>query len=304
MKKILLLNIVFVGLLFTSCLKHDLEDLPAFGDTEIISFDFEYRWIESDTIKDGNTVIEVRDQVKVEKMNYEDYSMDTENGTINVVLSAPSSIPSEVAENIELTMIWGYADISTAAKIKPIGDAPVLGKPGDYSVEREYLVTAANGATQKWTINTTLSNKYVLDKSGWAIVDASPFVGDSPVTNVIDGNLGTFWHTPWNASQVPGGEVPDHPHYFTIDMGELKTVVGVTLFKRQTENNGSDSHEVWVSADNEVFTLVAAYDKQIPDNNGVLLPITIQDVRYVKYIAVSGPQVFTHLGELDVIGLK
>lgn len=50
------------------------------------------------------------------------------------------------------------ASISTAAKIIPIGDAPVLGKWGDFSKERKYKVVAADGKTNiEYTIKCVLN---------------------------------------------------------------------------------------------------------------------------------------------------
>ena len=42
--------------------------------------------------------------------------------------------------------------ISTAAIIKPIGDAPKLGVPGDWTKDNQYEVTAADGTKKTWTI--------------------------------------------------------------------------------------------------------------------------------------------------------
>nr|WP_203966653.1 hypothetical protein [Capnocytophaga stomatis] len=49
--------------------------------------------------------------------------------------------------------------ISTTTKIYPIGDAPELGVPADWSKPDKYRVEANNGNFAEWTIEVTSFKK-------------------------------------------------------------------------------------------------------------------------------------------------
>lgn len=58
----------------------------------------------------------------------------------------------------------------------------------------------------------------------------------------VDGNTGTFWHTFWNSGE---GEMPvisedGKNNYITIDLGENKTVTGLTYLPRQDSSKNGD----------------------------------------------------------------
>ena len=158
-------------------------------------------------------------------------------------------------------------------------------------------------------INRTFSAEVLelpvkLDNTAWTIHDESLSRPDYPASNFIDGNYATFWHTPNAASVSPTGETPSYPHYITVDLGSVKTVVQYKLFRRVGQTSGPNAHEIWVSADDMNYTKVAIYNGTIPDDNGVLLATDEELVRYVKYIAVSGPNFFTHMAEIEVYGIE
>ncbi len=135
-------------LLFTSCLKSGLDDLPAFEDAEITSFKFEYRWV----VKNVDN-----DQLSVQTLDVTN-TIDTENNVVDCTITVPAAsddFPTEVRDLVTESNIVGYCNISTAASLKPIGNAPKLGIIQDFSGSSfQYEVTAADGKTKKvWTIN-------------------------------------------------------------------------------------------------------------------------------------------------------
>ena len=66
------------------------------------------------------------------------------------------SFTDAVRQNVSLSNLIAYIDLSTAARIMPLNGAPKLGSPGDFSAkEFKYQVTAADGTKREWTIKIT-----------------------------------------------------------------------------------------------------------------------------------------------------
>lgn len=140
----------------------------------------------------------------------------------------------------------------------------------------------------------------MLDKTNWEIVDFSteePAEGapNGLASAAIDGDLGTFWHTQWN------GGSPEFPHHITIDLKEVAVLSGLTAFRRQGDGRGQTSFQILTSMDGENFEDQGTfdYDNQIDSQSyGLGLPTA----RYVKYVALTGPNFFAFLAELDLEG--
>ncbi len=146
-------NLILLGAVVSSCLKSGLEDLPAYNLTKITSFNMEYRF----EAKNANSVsyveiVNIATTVKI----------DTTTNIVTVIPTLPAAnsiFTSAERQKVSLSKIIAFCSLETAASIKPVGDSPKLGVPGDWTVERKYLVTAADGKTfREWTIkvNTML----------------------------------------------------------------------------------------------------------------------------------------------------
>lgn len=137
----------------SSCLESGLDDLPAYSDAEIISFQFEHRWEQPIGEGSSNTrlgVVSLATDIRIEGTDVYCTITVPEAGN-------PSSFTEAVRADVSLEKIVGIATISTAATIFPMGNAPVLGKWGDFSQPCTYKVVAADGTTSKdWTIHCTL----------------------------------------------------------------------------------------------------------------------------------------------------
>jgi LysM repeat protein len=97
------------------------------------------------------------------------------------------------------------------------------------------------------------------DRSNWNIIDVSSqeSVGEGPNNGraifALDGNINTFWHSQWKDGQ------PGPPHYFTIDMGETKDMLGAGFIGRQNVNSGRPQDiQLFVSEDNIDWKLAYA----------------------------------------------
>ena len=128
----------------SSCLKSGLDDLEAYNEAEITNLNFEYRWWD-----------EAKDQMAVKTLNIE----KQDDNLITCKLTVPTasgSFTDAVRQNVSLSNLIAYIDLSTAARIMPLNGAPKLGSPGDFSAkEFKYQVTAADGTKREWTIKIT-----------------------------------------------------------------------------------------------------------------------------------------------------
>lgn len=133
--------------LFSSCIGWGLDELPVYDEAEITDFDLEYRYI----VKNENGV----ERLAVKTLIL-DVQIDSEAKTIEATPELPDAtndFTEEERSKVTLTSITAYTKISPAAKIEPLDGAPVLGKPGDFSIDRQYNVTAADGKhSNVWTI--------------------------------------------------------------------------------------------------------------------------------------------------------
>ena len=54
----------------------------------------------------------------------------------------------------QLSKLWVYVTVSDVSTITSLDDSPKLGGPGDFSKDRKYRVTAADGSTKDYLIRT------------------------------------------------------------------------------------------------------------------------------------------------------
>lgn len=139
-----------VALFLSSCLKSGLDELPAFEDAEITNFKFEYRWMD-----DTNQF----SQLRVVQMDVQP-TIDEAGSTVDCIVTVPlenGDFTTEVRNQVNLSNLVGYADISNAAILRPVGSSPKLGIPNDFSQSNmTYEVIAADGKTKKiWQLNIT-----------------------------------------------------------------------------------------------------------------------------------------------------
>lgn len=152
MKNIFLL-ILGSLLLFTSCLKHGLDDIENSDLCAISSITMEHRWI----AKNNNGYDQLcRQQMTLSK------NIPDENNEIRFKITVPAASSStsfnafneNVRNSVSMDNLYLLSVISPAAKIAPLNGAPTLGLPGVFELEKEYKyqVTAANGKQAVFTI--------------------------------------------------------------------------------------------------------------------------------------------------------
>lgn len=157
MKKFLnILAAMLLAVVSTSCLKHDLEELDLYSGCDITRVDCEYRWI-SDELHPGTESYKVKQKyVSAYSRTYVTDENDPTRGVCTIRYSR-NNIPAEYKADCEKLYenergMLVTVTVSTAATIKPIGDAPELGIPADWTNDYEYEVTAADGTKKIWKI--------------------------------------------------------------------------------------------------------------------------------------------------------
>ncbi len=147
MKSIIKLSIILVIFIFTSCLKRNLVSLKTYEGADIEGVaEVSYRYYSDEEIPASK-----QKKVKVIALNYS-LNLDKEKAVCEINASEPSNIPSELIDEISDKRIVLILNISEAAVIRPIEDAPRLGVPADWSKPHRYEVVAANNQSRIWTI--------------------------------------------------------------------------------------------------------------------------------------------------------
>ena len=140
------------------------------------------------------------------------------------------------------------------------------------------------------------------NRTNWKVVDFSSQEANGEGQNngrcvfTFDGDNNTFWHSQWQ-----GGSFVS-PHYMTIDMGEMKSLHGLSFLARQNDGGGKFNEvNVQISEDNMTWTNAGTFNLQ---NNKNLQPKFLEDafgknVRYFKVTVKSAYDAsYTHLAEL------
>ena len=139
-------------LLFSSCLKSNLPAYPAYGSDYINEVYFQYRWLDSNVVSNGQPVVAVENLSVTQQI-------DTATGTITCQVTVPpvnGDFDAYQRSLVSLDSIWVYVDISSGATVTPVGSAPVFAYQGNYSIPQQYRVTAANpDSSRVWTIKVT-----------------------------------------------------------------------------------------------------------------------------------------------------
>ena len=157
MKKFLnILTAMLLAVVSTSCLEHDLEELDVYSGCDITRVDCYYRW-KSDETHSGTEAEKVKQvYVSAYSRTYVTDENDPTKGTCTIRY-AKNNIPAEFKADCEKNypnergMVVAVT-ISSAATMKPIGNAPQLGVPADWTDDYEYEVTAADGTKKIWKI--------------------------------------------------------------------------------------------------------------------------------------------------------
>lgn len=144
-------GLALMMVLFSSCLKKDLPALPLWNGAAVTNVYFEYRYKDSSNMWEGAPVVAYQ-ALNVSK------TVDSAKGTISLTVTVPpvkGTFTATQRDNVMQNHLWCYMDVSTAASVAPVGDAPAPGFFGDFTKPQQFKVTAADGTSQVWTLVIT-----------------------------------------------------------------------------------------------------------------------------------------------------
>lgn len=170
----LLIAFVILPLTLSSCLYSGLEEMENSSDKELMSVEYTYRFLYNDTIKKGTPNQEIQEgrvcevvfkqqSEKIEEGGLTGFKTTLTHDASSINKGGPTGsvtngmLYDDFKKQIEkegLRRLWVSFSISDAAILKPIGDAPKLGAPGDFSKDRTYRIEAADGSSQDYLIKT------------------------------------------------------------------------------------------------------------------------------------------------------
>ncbi len=133
-------------------------------------------------------------------------------------------------------------------------------------------------------IKTDVSFKK-LDKIRTTVIFASSEnSGDVAATNLTDGDPDTIWHTAYFVTQA------DYPHWVDFDIGETKTIRGVSYLPRQTGGKNGDikDFEIYVSNDPQNWgePVVKGQFENTKQEQQIIFAEPVEG-RYVRFRALS-----------------
>jgi hypothetical protein len=140
----------------SSCLKHNLPPYPLATGDYITNIYFQYRYLDSNAMEWGQPTVAIENLILQDQI-------DTPNHTIYCQLTVPSpsgDFDQYQWNQVTLDSIWAVTEISYAATVTPVGNAPAFSYQGNYSIPQQYKVQAAfPDSVQIWTINVTSFTK-------------------------------------------------------------------------------------------------------------------------------------------------
>ena len=138
------------------------------------------------------------------------------------------------------------------------------------------------------------------DRSNWhATASSDQASAGEAVSNAIDGNSDTIWHTRWQ------NDVPPQPHYIQVDMHEEVTFDGFTYLPRQDglENGNIKDYEFHISNDGNNWVRVMSGTLNSGSNLKKVVfdsPVTASYFKIVALSEIKG-QSFTCAAEINII---
>lgn len=175
-------------------------------------------------------------------------------------------------------------------------------KPGTpYSYQSVYVPEmAAIDTFYSAKTSATIAYDGKVSKAGWTIAgfDTEEPAEGAPnglANAIIDDNLNSFWHSQWS-----GGN-PGFPHWVSIDMGQEVVISSIEVFRRQGNGGGQTKHQFMYSSNGTDWTDFGTFKMNATTDIGQKFKSSKNPTaRYIKYVALEGPNFYAFLAELNV----
>ncbi len=171
-------------------------------------------------------------------------SMVEKNGIIEGKVTFYSAISLQVRNQVRYEKNDGSVSIVTALPEESEILCPDAKVGSSFETRSFYIPEeeAIDTFATEWVVSSkNFPVVYMYDRSAWkALAVSDETASDGGGMNaVIDGNLGSYWHSRWD-----GGNVP-LPHWLIIDLGKPLNAAKFDLYRR-TDNTDSKTVEVYL----------------------------------------------------------
>lgn len=136
-------------------------------------------------------------------------------------------------------------------------------------------------------------------------IELNEGAGNGIGASLIDGNINSYWHTPWSLTVNP-----DYPHWIILDLGKNRLFSGLEMIRRHNNTTGGFKIFTIEYSDDKVKWTVLGKDLTF---NSADSPAAFQrynfemvNTRYVRIniTAPMGSSPSTHLAEINVFEVK
>ena len=185
----------------------------------------------------------------------------------------------------------------------------VFNGPGKYTVT---LSVTQRGATVSKTVEEMIevkpgpslddcNNPAELPKQLMSVLKVDSYQAGNEGRNVIDGNTGTIWHTPWGTGET------SHPHYIQIDLGDTYNVSKLIYTPRTDQTNGRiQNYEIYISNDVNNWGTYVKKGALTNTSTPTTIDFPVKEGRYAKLVALSevNGNNWTSAAEIGFVGCK
>jgi F5/8 type C domain/Protein of unknown function (DUF4038)/Domain of unknown function (DUF5060) len=248
--------------------------------------------------------------VAVSEINGQPWTSAAELNVFGTIATLPSvtlsAAPASITSGQAATLTWSSTNATscsaawTAAKT-PTGSQSV--KPTNTTTYTMTCTGAGGTASASTTVSINTPTSSLIPQQQFRVVsvDSQELIGENgAVTNAIDGNGATFWHTEWSQRTAP------LPHTLVLDLGGQYQVDGFRYLPRQDgEANGTIAdYQFYVSPDGSTWGSTVAAGTLAADTTEKTVRFTAKTGRYVRLVAVSeiNGNAWTSAAELNVFG--
>ncbi|ACU06289.1 DUF4998 domain-containing protein [Pedobacter heparinus] len=289
----------------------DSVEVPVPADQDIISYTIPnlaenyYTFIIKTYDKDGrvSVPVEVSGDVWGERYRSTLLNRLAVSSTINLANTLTIQFEPVLAGSTIVKSEVEYTTTAGALKTVTVLPGTLSLQLTDYKKETGYKLRTQHlnpTAIDPFYTNDQLVDGFLLNKTEWKIAAYSSYNTTdannvSAPANMIDGNPATRWLSLVSAS---------YPHFVTVDFGTQRTLRTVSLWRwvqTAPDERGPNVVQFFGSLDNTTWTDLGTYNFDRLTNNEQIYTIpNLPQARYLMVKAISGPQVYVILGEVNV----